>query len=606
VSGVLRLGPVSRRFSPRDAGIAAALLLLVAVLTLLGLSLGERPVSADRVLAAFLPDAEALDRMVVVEWRAPRAFAAAVFGACLGISGGLFQALTRNPLGSPDIIGLNTGAYSGVLCVILLGGSGYAAFAAGAVGGGVLAAGLVYLLAYSSGLQGFRLIVVGIAVSAFLSSANSWFVVKANLDEAMRAAVWGAGTLNGIRWPQLLAAGTAALVLLCVLPWLSRRIAQLELGEDAARVRGVRAEPVKAVLVLVGVALTALVTAVTGPIAFIALAAPQIARRIRRETSGFDAVGAALVGAVLLSGADLLAQHALPIPRSPWAPSPSAWAAPTSSGCCSQRTGEADMSHTPSAEIALQAVDLTAGYRSQDPVLRAVAAAVPRGGFTAVIGPNGCGKSTLLRAFTRLLAPASGGVLLDGRDISALRTAALARRMSMLPQQSPVPDGIRVAELVRRGRYPHQTLFAQWSADDEAAVARAMELTRVSGLADRLVDTLSGGQRQRVWIALALAQDTELLLLDEPTTFLDIAHQYETLRLLQSLQAQGRTVVAVLHDLDHAARFATHVVAMRDGRTVASGTPAEILTEERVREVFGLDCRILADPDTGTPVVLPR
>lgn len=264
------------------------------------------------------------------------------------------------------------------------------------------------------------------------------------------------------------------------------------------------------------------------------------------------------------------------------------------------------MPHTPSAEIALQAVDLTAGYRSQDPVLRAVAAAVPRGGFTAVIGPNGCGKSTLLRAFTRLLAPASGGVLLDGRDISALRTAALARRMSMLPQQSPVPDGIRVAELVRRGRYPHQTLFAQWSADDEAAVARAMELTRVSGLADRLVDTLSGGQRQRVWIALALAQDTELLLLDEPTTFLDIAHQYETLRLLQSLQAQGRTVVAVLHDLDHAARFATHVVAMRDGRTVASGTPAEILTEERVREVFGLDCRILTDPDTGTPVVLPR
>ncbi|WP_029088578.1 FecCD family ABC transporter permease [Brevibacterium album] len=311
-SAVLRLGPASLRFSPRDAWVAAALLLLLAVLTLLGLSFGERPVSADRVLAAFLPGAEALDRMVVVEWRAPRAFAAAVFGACLGLSGGLFQALTRNPLGSPDIIGLNTGAYSGVLCVLLLGGSGYAALAAGAVGGGVVAAALVYLLAYSSGLQGFRLIIVGIAVSAFLSSANSWFVVKANLDEAMRAAVWGAGTLHGIRWPQLAAAGATALVLLCALPWLSRRIAQLELGEDSARVRGVPAEPVKAGLVLVGVALTALVTAVTGPIAFIALAAPQIARRIRRETSGFDAVGAALVGAVLLSGADLLAQHALP------------------------------------------------------------------------------------------------------------------------------------------------------------------------------------------------------------------------------------------------------------------------------------------------------
>ncbi|WP_029088579.1 ABC transporter ATP-binding protein [Brevibacterium album] len=255
---------------------------------------------------------------------------------------------------------------------------------------------------------------------------------------------------------------------------------------------------------------------------------------------------------------------------------------------------------------ALDAVRLTAGYRAQAPVLSEVTASVPRGGFTAVIGPNGCGKSTLLRAFTRLLAPAGGEVLLDGRAIAGLRTSELARRQSLLPQQSPVPDGIRVAELVQRGRYPHQRLFAQWSPEDEAAVARAMELTRIGDLADRLVDTLSGGQRQRVWIALALAQDTPLLLLDEPTTFLDIAHQFETLRLLDSLRAQGRTVVAVLHDLDHAARFATHVVAMRDGRVRAAGPPAAILTEERIREVFGLDCRVIPDPDTGTPVVLPR
>lgn len=308
----VRIGPFSRLVSWRDAAIACILIVLMIGLVLAALSFGERDIPLGRVLAAFLPGSEALDRMVVVEWRAPRVLGAAVFGACLGVSGALFQTLTRNPFGSPDIIGLNTGAYTGVLAVIWLGGTGYAAFAAGAVTGGLLTAALVYLLAYSAGLQGFRLIIVGIAVSAFLSSANTWFVVKANADEALRAAVWGAGTLNGIRWPQVLSAGAAAIVVACVLPWLARRISQLELGEDAARVRGVPAEPVKAILVLVGVAFTSLVTAVTGPIAFIALAAPHISRRIRRRTSGFDAVGAALTGAVLLVGGDLIAQHALP------------------------------------------------------------------------------------------------------------------------------------------------------------------------------------------------------------------------------------------------------------------------------------------------------
>lgn len=308
----LRLGPVSRRLALRDLGAGALLVLILAVLLGVALSSGDRAVPLDRVVQAFGPAADPLDRMVVVEWRAPRALAAPLFGACLGVSGALFQALTRNPLGSPDIIGLNTGAYTGVLAVIVLGGTGYTAFAAGAIGGGVLAAALVYGLAYSTGLQGFRLIIVGIAVSAFLSSVNSWFAVKSSLDVAMRAAVWGAGTLNSVRWPQVVGACVVAALLAIALPWLTRRVHQLELGEDAARVRGVLAEPAKALVVLVGVALTSLVTAVTGPIAFIALAAPQIARRLRRGAAGFDPLGSALVGAVLLSAADLIAQHALP------------------------------------------------------------------------------------------------------------------------------------------------------------------------------------------------------------------------------------------------------------------------------------------------------
>lgn len=308
----IRLGRFSRIVAPRELRIAGVVVVILLTLVLAALMLGDQLIPLDRVVRAFGPDADRRDAMVVVQWRTPRALAAAVLGACLGVSGAVFQSLTRNPLGSPDIIGLNTGAYTGVLVAITLGGVGFAAVATGAILGGVGAAVLVYLFAYSSGLQGFRLIIVGIAVSAFLGSINSWLVISSELDVALRAAVWGAGSLNGVRWPQLLGAGAVAIALAVTLPWLARRLAQLELGDESARVRGVRVEQTKAVAVVVGVALTAVVTAVTGPIAFVSLAAPQIARRIRRRSGGFDPLGSALAGAVLLTAADLIAQHAIP------------------------------------------------------------------------------------------------------------------------------------------------------------------------------------------------------------------------------------------------------------------------------------------------------
>lgn len=309
---VIRLGRFSRLVAPAELRVALVVVVILLALVLAALMIGDRFIPVDRVVRAFGPDADRTDAMVVVQWRAPRALAAAVLGACLGVSGAVFQSLTRNPLGSPDIIGLNTGAYTGVLVSISLGGIGFAAVSTGAVLGGVGAAALVYLFAYSSGLQGFRLIIVGIAVSAFLGSVNSWLVVSSELDVALRAAVWGAGSLNSVRWPQLLGAGAFALALAATIPWLSRRLAQLELGDESARVRGVRVEQAKAVAVVVGVALTAVVTAVTGPVAFVSLAAPQIARRLRRRSRGFDPLGAALTGAVLLTAADLIAQHAIP------------------------------------------------------------------------------------------------------------------------------------------------------------------------------------------------------------------------------------------------------------------------------------------------------
>lgn len=232
--------------------------------------------------------------------------------------------------------------------------------------------------------------------------------------------------------------------------------------------------------------------------------------------------------------------------------------------------------------------------------------AVPNGRITAIVGPNACGKSTLLRALSRLLTPREGVVTLDGQAIHRLPTREVATRLGLLPQTPTAPDGITVTDLVSRGRYPHQRWYRRFTTHDRDAIAAAMEATGVVDLADRQVDELSGGQRQRVWIAMALAQGTRIMLCDEPTTFLDLAHQIEVLDLLTDLNRdEGRTVVLVLHDLNHAARYAHHIVAMADGRVMAHGPPADVVTEPLVQEVFGVASRVVPDPVTGTPMVVP-
>ena len=254
--------------------------------------------------------------------------------------------------------------------------------------------------------------------------------------------------------------------------------------------------------------------------------------------------------------------------------------------------------------MSLAAHDITVGYDKRI-ISEHLSLDVPDGKFTAIIGPNACGKSTLLRALSRLLKPSAGQIVLDGKDIQDRPAKEVARRLGLLPQSSIAPDGITVAELVARGRYAHQRLLRQWSVADEAAVTDALAATRVTDLANRPVDELSGGQRQRVWIAMVLAQQTALILLDEPTTYLDIAHQIEVLNLLHDLNAQGRTIVAVLHDLNHAARYASNIVAMQEGRIVANGAPQSTITAELVAEVFGLPNVVITDPVTGTPLVIP-
>jgi len=257
-------------------------------------------------------------------------------------------------------------------------------------------------------------------------------------------------------------------------------------------------------------------------------------------------------------------------------------------------------------EVRLGARDLSLGYGST-PIVEGLTVDVAPGAVTAIVGPNACGKSTLLRGLARLMSPAAGQVILDGSDISRLRTKDVAKRLGLLPQSSIAPEGITVADLVTRGRFPHQTMLRQFSRADQQAVADAMAATGVTAIAGRPVDQLSGGQRQRVWIAMVLAQQTPLILLDEPTTFLDIAHQIELLDLFADLNAeQGCTIVAVLHDLNHACRFADQIIAMKAGAIVAQGNPTDVITAALVEDVYGLECQVIDDPETGTPLVIPR
>ncbi|QKV72484.1 ABC transporter ATP-binding protein [Amycolatopsis sp. Hca4] len=254
---------------------------------------------------------------------------------------------------------------------------------------------------------------------------------------------------------------------------------------------------------------------------------------------------------------------------------------------------------------SLRVQDLRVAYADRV-VIDGLDLEIPPGRITAIVGANACGKSTLLRTLARLLTPKSGGVYLDGRSIQDLPTRQVAQRLGILPQSPVAPEGMTVADLVARGRAPHQSWWRQWSTSDEGAVAAALAATSLTELADRPVDELSGGQRQRAWIAMAVAQATPVLLLDEPTTYLDLAHQIDVLDLVVDLnRGEGRTVVMVLHDLPQACRYADHLIAMKQGRVVAAGDPASVITEELVETVFDIRCRVTPDPVSGTPLVVP-
>ncbi|MVW72042.1 ABC transporter ATP-binding protein [Bordetella sp. 15P40C-2] len=258
-----------------------------------------------------------------------------------------------------------------------------------------------------------------------------------------------------------------------------------------------------------------------------------------------------------------------------------------------------ESAHT-TATLGTQTLRMGYGQRI---IIESLDLSIPRGQVTAIVGPNGCGKSTLLAGLSRLQKPLGGAVLLNGQAINSLPSREVARLLALLPQDATAPDGLTVSELIRFGRQPHQGLLRQWSAHDQAIVQAALEVADLVELADRPLESMSGGQRQRAWIAMAIAQDTPLLLLDEPTSALDLGHQIEVFELIRQLAQAGKTVVMVVHDLSSACRYADHVIAMKQGKIVDQGPPAAIVTSDLVETLYGVRCTLMQDPHSGTPVI---
>lgn len=389
----------------------------------------------------------------------------------------------------------------------------------------------------------------------------------------------------------------------------------LELGDDVARGLGTRVQTVRVAVLLVSVGLVAFGTASAGPVAFVALAAPQVAQRLA-GTSYPPPVAAGLTGAVMVLVSDLVARKLIPDTELPVGIVTGVLGAPSCCGCSSARTAPVQEAEDVSSKYQaaygssgdgpdLRAEGLRPAYDDRV-VVEDLDLTIPSGRITVIVGANACGKSTPLRALARLLTPEGGAVHLDGRSIHSIPTRALAQQLGILPQSPVAPEGLTVIGLVGRGRSPHQTWWRQWSSADEDAVHEALRATAMADLAQRAVDELSGGQRQRAWIAMAVAQGKPVMLLDEPATYLDLAHQIDVLDLITDLnRQQGRTVVMVLHDLNQACRYADHIVAMKAGRIVGEGTAAEVVTAATVEEVFGLRCVVGEDPVSGTPMAVP-
>ncbi|MGX1315599.1 ABC-type cobalamin/Fe3+-siderophores transport system ATPase subunit/ABC-type enterobactin transport system permease subunit [Streptomyces calvus] len=589
------------RHARRRLLIVLSLLVLVVAAFATTLMAGHTFYPASDVLRVITGEQVPGASFTVGTLRLPRAVLALTAGFSFGMAGVTFQTMLRNPLASPDIIGISAGASAAAAVAIVVFSLSETEVSVLAITAALAVALLVYVLAFRDGVAGTRLILIGIGISALLDSVTSYVLSRAGDWDLQAAMRWLTGSLNGTTWTETVPAVLAVLLLGPVLLFQGRNLSALSLGDDTASALGVRVERT-----------------------------PRHGHRRRRRTHRVRHRGGRTdrVRRVPLRPDRRPPHRYRRLPADPRRPGrlaarprrrlhrPVRLRHPLPRGRRHRRPRRAlprppDRPHQPGRRLTVTAShtlatdDLTLGYGDRT-VIEGLDLTLAAGRITVIVGANACGKSTLLRSMSRLLVPRAGRVVLDGKEVHRTPAKELARTLGLLPQSPVTPDGITVLDLVGRGRHPHQRAFSRWTAQDDAAVAAALEATRTTELVERSVDELSGGQRQRVWIAMALAQQTDLLLLDEPTTFLDISHQIEVLDLLTDLnRSRGTTIVMVLHDLNLAARYADRLVALAAGRLHAAGTPEEVMTEETVRTVYGMDSRVIEDPVSGKPLVLP-
>ncbi|MGH3611721.1 MAG: iron chelate uptake ABC transporter family permease subunit [Pseudonocardia sp.] len=616
---------MSTRYAVR-VGLLGVAGLVAAVAAI---SVGTQVSPATTLATLLSGDADGLAGTIVFNVRLPRVLVGLVAGASLGVSGLLLQVALRNPLAAPEVVGVSSGAVLGVVAALSFGlveGTAPAGIIAAASLGGLTAAALLWLVAGGDRAQPAELAVLGVVVAAALAGATALLITldPASLGGAVR---WLIGSLNGRVWPHWVLLWPWALLWIAVAWALAAVSTVLLTGDALASSLGIRPSRARILLVGVAVALAAGAIAVVGAVAFVGLLVPHVAWVLAGADLRRTVPMAVLGGAVTLAAADALAQaatrygpglgtggeFALPVgavtafggglmlialaSRSHLAAETGRiTAGPRRSGFAAlarRRAGPPPDDEAP----ALVFEDVSIGFDGRA-VLSRVDLRIGIGELVVLAGVNGCGKSTMLRLAGGSLRADAGRVLLRGRDISGYRPREVARQLAVLHQHAPAVPGLTVRQLVRQGRYPHRGPIGMLRGGEDQICADAMAEVGVLDYADREVDTLSGGERQRVRLALALAQETPILLLDEPTTHLDIRHQLEMLELVARVHAiRGLTVVMVLHDLTQAARYAHRLVVVHEGGIAADGAPAEVVTPRLLSEVFGVQARLVPDGD---------
>ena len=560
------------------------LLAALAAVFVLSIAIGSSGYPLSEVLRGLWDTEAGKIRIIVFNLRLPRAVLAIMVGACLSAAGAILQAVMRNPLADPGTIGVSAGAGAAAITILLLFPSLTYSVPLFAFGGAALACVLIYLLAWKDGVDPVRIILSGVAVNSVLGGYNSFLQLQ-NSDNLNGVLSFMNGSFSGGNWTQVRVMAVYAVIGLVLACFCIRNANALQLGDEMAKNLGIRVNASRIVLSGVSAFLAAATVSEVGMIGFVGLVAPHIARMLVGSDYKVLLPTSILTGSVMVLLADTVGRTIWPGTEIPVGVMMSVFGGPFFLYMLRKASG------------------LQIGY-GEHVIVNQMDVSIARDKITTIIGPNGSGKSTLLKALTRLIRYQKGNVLLDGCDIQTMKPKALAKKLGVLPQIHTAPSDFLVKELVGYGRMPHQKLMAGKSKEDEEVIRWAMEVTGTWKFRDKSIYEISGGETQRVWIATVLAQKPEIMFLDEPTTYLDISHQLETMNLVKKLNREtGIGVVMVLHDLAQAMEVSDHVIVIRDGEKYDEGAPQNVITSKMMKDVYQVECEILNVPGREKPLL---